>query len=149
MFEPNGTLHCIGPQSHPALLGALGCLPGGQYGVEPTVMNATLHEALQHWQWNGSWGWDQPLAALTATRLGQVETALSALLMNVSKNRYLPSGANHPTDGGGIQAYLPGNGGVLIAVGMMAGGWEGARPGEAPGFPGEWAVRAEGFIPYF
>ena len=31
-------------------------------------------------------------------------------------------------------------------VGLMAGGWDGAPAGEAPGFPrdGTWTVRAEG-----
>ena len=37
----------------------------------------------------------------------------------------------------------------LIAAGLMAGGWEGAPEREAPGFPPEWRVRAEGFTPYF
>lgn len=44
---------------------------------------------------------------------------------------------------------LPGNGGILIAVGLMAGGWENGPQTEAPGFPPEWQVQAEGFTPYF
>jgi hypothetical protein len=149
VFSHNGTKHCSGPNSHPALTGALGCLPGLNYAVDREVMNNTLHAALEYWNWDRSWGWDQPMVALTATRLGLVETALETLFMNVSKNRYVPTGYNHPTNGGEIAAYLPGNGGTLIATGLMAGGWEGAPKREAPGFPPEWQVRAEGFTPYF
>ena len=38
---------------------------------------------------------------------------------------------------------------ILIAVGLMAGGWENGPKVEAPGFPPAWKVRAEGFTPYF
>jgi hypothetical protein len=79
----------------------------------------------------------------------QPEVAIDTLLMNASTNDYLPTGYNHPTTGGQISAYLPGNGGTLIAVGLMAGGWEGCPARVAPGFPPEWKVRAEGFTPYF
>lgn len=49
----------------------------------------------------------------------------------------------------GAAVYLPGNGAVLIAVALMAGGWRGSR-GPAPGFPadGTWTVRAEGLRPW-
>ena len=47
------------------------------------------------------------------------------------------------------RSYLPGNGGTVLAVGLMAGGWAGAPDSEAPGFPSEWGVRAEGFTPFF
>jgi hypothetical protein len=45
--------------------------------------------------------------------------------------------------------YLPGNGALLSAVAMMAGGWDGAPVGNAPGFPhdGSWVVRSEGLHP--
>ena len=93
--------------------------------------------------------WDEPLAAMTATRLGNVSAALDLLLLNISRKFYLPSGINHPNATGELSAYFPGNGGVLLAVGMMAGGWEGAPDSVAPGFPPEWGVRVEGFTPYF
>ena len=62
---------------------------------------------------------------MTAVRLEQPEVAVDTLLMNVSTNVYLPTGYNHPRPDGLLAAYLPGNGGTLIAVGLMAGGWEG------------------------
>jgi hypothetical protein len=42
--------------------------------------------------------------------------------------------------------YLPGNGGLLTAVAMMAAGWDGGPDVPAPGFPrdGRWTVRSEG-----
>ena len=141
--------HCQGTRSHPALTGALGCLPLSAGGIDPDVMNNTLHETLQTWSWGQAWGWDQPMVAMTATRLLQPESALATLLMNASTNTYLPTGYNHPSQSGIISAYLPGNGGTLIAVALMAGGWDGAPAREAPGFPSEWGVQAEGFTPYF
>jgi len=141
--------HCSGHRSHPALNGAMGCLPGQLYGVDRNIMNATLHETLNVWSWNSCWGWDQPMVAMTATRLEQPEEAINTLLMNATTNVYLPTGYNHPDNEGLLAAYLPGNGGLLSAVALMAGGWVGAPTGEAPGFPPEWHVQAEGFTPYF
>ena len=50
---------------------------------------------------------------------------------------------------GGPCPYLPGNGGLLYAVAMMAAGWDGAPENPAPGFPnnGSWTVRWEGLKP--
>ena len=144
----NETTHCSGHNSHPALNGALGCLPGG-YGVDKEIMNNTLHTTLDVWSWDHCWGWDQPMVAMTAVRLEQPEVAVDTLLMNVRTNVYLATGYNHPAPNGQIAAYLPGNGGTLIAVGLMAGGWEGGPEGVAPGFPPEWKVQAEGFTQYF
>lgn len=48
-----------------------------------------------------------------------------------------------------LTIYLPGNGGLLAAVAMMAAGW-GSAPGvNAPGFPkdGNWIVKYEGLKP--
>jgi hypothetical protein len=45
------------------------------------------------------------------------------------------------------ETYFPSNGGLLLAVGMMAAGWEGELS-HLPGFPKEgWRVRAEGLRP--
>lgn len=49
------TQHCSGANSHPALNGAMGCLPGDQYGVDRTIMNNTLFETLRVWNWAGCW----------------------------------------------------------------------------------------------
>jgi hypothetical protein len=62
-----------------------------------------------------------------------------------------PAGAGAGPDGPGYQraaeTYFPSNGALLLAVALMAGGWDG-RAGGAPGFPKEgWKVRVEGIAP--
>jgi protein-glucosylgalactosylhydroxylysine glucosidase len=127
---------------HPSMLGALGVLSGN--GVDRETMRRTLIRVMKDWQWDRTWGWDFPLTAMTAARLGEQRVAVDALLMMAEKNRYLVNGHNWQRQN--LPCYLPGNGGLLYAVGLMAGGWDGAPRGRAPGFPsdGSWTVRSEG-----
>jgi hypothetical protein len=127
---------------HPSMLGALGVLPGD--GVDRETMRRTLTKVMKEWQWDRTWGWDYPMTAMTAARLGETQIAVDALLMPVAKNRYLPNGHNWQRDN--LPCYLPGNGGLLYAVALMAGGWQGSKKAPAPGFPadGSWSVRSEG-----
>jgi hypothetical protein len=126
---------------HPSMLGALGMLPGD--GVQRETMRRTLKRVMKDWQWDKTWGWDYPLTAMTAARLGETQIAMDALLLNTEKNRYLPNG--HNWQRANLPCYLPGNGGLLFAIAMMAGGWRGAPGKPAPGFPddGSWKVRTE------
>ena len=119
---------------HPSMLGAFGVLPGD--GVDKETMRRTLRETMNHWQWDKTWGWDYPLTAMTAARLGEPQIAVDALMMGTEKNRYLPNGHNWQRPN--LPCYLPGNGGLLYAIAMMAGGWK--------GFPsdGNWTVKSEG-----
>src|SRR2546425_788046 len=128
---------------HPSMLGALGMLAGE--GVNPETMRRTLRRVMNDWQWDKTWGWDYPLTAMTAARLGESKLALDALLMETEKNRYLPNGHNWQRPN--LPCYLPGNGGLLYAIAMMAGGWRGAPMKHAPGFPsdGSWNMRVEKF----
>jgi len=132
-------------RDHPSLLGALGLLPGGL--ADPAIMRRTLRRVVETWQWRETWGWDYPLAAMTAARVGEPSLAVDLLLMDTPKNRYLPNGHNYQRPG--LTIYLPGNGGLLAAVAMMAAGWDGAPHSNAPGFPadGRWVVRREGLHP--
>jgi hypothetical protein len=84
------------------------------------------------------------MLAMCAARLGRPDRAVDALLLDVPKNAYRTNGHNHQRPG--LTIYLPGNGGLLAAVAMMAAGWDGAPDGHAPGFPadGSWTVRWEG-----
>lgn len=129
---------------HPSFLMALGQLPGN--GVDRAVMQRTLDAVLTRWDWATKiWGWDYPMIAMTAARLGQPDKAVDVLLKSDGPNNgYSQSGHNQNT---GLPVYLPGNGALLAAVAMMAGGWDGAPAGNAPGFPndGRWQVHAEGF----
>jgi hypothetical protein len=126
---------------HPSMLGALGILPGEGVGRES--MRRTLDRVMKEWRWEQTWGWDYPMAAMTAARLGEPMMALDVLLMETEKNRYLPNGHNWQRPN--LPCYLPGNGGLLYAVAMMAAGWRGAPPTHAPGFPadGSWRVNRE------
>ncbi|TDD41488.1 hypothetical protein E1286_32620 [Nonomuraea terrae] len=124
---------------HPSMLYALGFVPPTRI-VDPGVMRATLRDVLGDWNWQSTWGWDYPAIAMTAARLGEPGLAVDALLMPVAKNTYLPNGHNRQSPG--LPVYLPGNGGLLAAVALMARGWDGGPP--APGFPDSWTVRHEG-----
>lgn len=128
---------------HPTMLGAYGMLPGE--GVNVTAMERTLESVLASWNWGHTWGWDYPMVAMSAARLNRPELAVDALLMDVQKNRYLNNGHNYQDER--LTLYLPGNGGLLTALAMMAAGWEGAPAGSAPGFPDDWTVRYENIHP--
>lgn len=127
---------------HPAVLGALGMYPESRL-VDKETMSRTLHALWDLWGWDTSWGWDYPMAAMCATRLGEPQKAVDALLMPETKNTYLPNGHNYQSSR--LRLYLPGNGGLLTAVAMMCAGWDGCDTPN-PGFPadGTWNVRWEG-----
>ncbi len=129
-------------RDHPTLLAGWGMLPGP--GVDSETMRRTLHAVMRDWDWQSTWGWDFPLVAMTAARLGEPELAIQALMMPAEKNRYLKNGHNYQR--ANLPVYLPGNGGLLAAVAMMAAGWEGGPSDHAPGFPknSQWNVRWEG-----
>lgn len=81
--------------------------------------------------------------AMTAARLEDPEAAVDALLLSAGKNTVLPpNGHNRQTDS--LPLYLPGNGGLLAAVALMAAGWDNGPDRHAPGFPADWAVAWEG-----
>jgi len=130
---------------HPTLLAPLGLLPGD--GVDREIMRRTLRKVMKTWNWDRTWGWDYPMTAMTAARVGEPELATEALLMETEKNRYLPNG--HNFQGKPLTIYLPGNGALLLATAMMAAGWDGAPNVNAPGFPrnGSWVVRWESLQP--
>jgi hypothetical protein len=127
---------------HPSMLAALGVLR--RDSADPRTMHNTLFRVINEWQWDKTWGWDYPMAAMTAARLGEKKTAVDLLMMDTEKNRYLPNGHNWQRRD--LPCYLPGNGGLLYAVALMAAGWYGAPHSRAPGFPddGSWTIRSEG-----
>lgn len=126
---------------HPSMLGALGILDGD--GADRETMRRTLKKVMKEWRWDETWGWDYPMTAMTAARLGETETAIDALLLKTAKNNYSANGHNYQRPN--LPCYLPGNGGLLYAVALMAAGWRGAPRTHAPGFPARsWTVRWEG-----
>lgn len=128
---------------HPALTGVYGMLPGD--GVDVPTMRRTLDKVSSVWNFDHTWGWDFPMLAMCAARLGEPQRAVDFLL--------------HPSGGfqfderglatGGPFPYFPSNGALLYGVAMMAAGWDGAPKVNAPGFPqdGSWTVRWEGLSP--
>lgn len=128
---------------HPMVLGAYGMLPSGHF-IDPDIMKNTFDFVWKNWNWEETWGWDFPMTAMAAARLGMPDKAVDALFMDIETNTYLPNGHNYQNQR--LRLYLPGNGGLLSAVAMMCAGWEGGPDKDAPGFPddGSWQVHWEG-----
>jgi hypothetical protein len=143
---------------HPEMLMPLGMLPGGP-DVDRATMTRTLDAVMKSWDWETKiWGWDYPMIAMTATRLGRPELAMEVLLRDGPNNRYAANG--HCPQGSDtaltknapprarkreIAVYLPANGAFLSAVALMVAGWDGSHDLH-PGIPkdGTWKVHSEG-----
>ena len=143
-------------KDHPAVVGALSFVPGP--GIDADTMRHTLDWVWKNWNWPDTWGWDYPMLAMCAARLGEPERAVDALLLDTPKNHYALNGQVYQRPG--LTIYLPANGGLLYATAMMAAGWDSPSPGSsgatsgspkrnAPGFPdnGQWNVRWENLSP--
>jgi hypothetical protein len=130
-------------RDHPSMLAALGVLPDVGL-VDRQMMHATLDGVVADWSWPDTWGWDYPMMAMTAARLGRPHDAIDYLLLDTPKNNYLANG--HCRQADRLPIYLPANGGLLAATALMAAGWDDASTNAAPGFPkdGTWTVRHEG-----
>jgi hypothetical protein len=124
---------------HPAISGTYGMLPGD--GVDKAVLKRTMDQMSKTWQFNRVWGWDFPMLAMCAAKLGDPELALNYLLTKSEGFQF----DEHGLATGGPFPYFPSNGGLLYTVAMMAKGWDGAPKRHAPGFPndGSWVVRYE------
>ena len=100
--------------------------------------NNTLRAVWSNWaQWGGAWGWDDSLIGSAMARLGWAPEAIAAGPLNDAKFPFFRNGHTLccPT-------YLPGNGGLLLTVAMLAAGSDSSPPMY---FPASWDVRAEGF----
>jgi hypothetical protein len=125
---------------HPSMLAMYGVLNSEK--VDPAVMSATLDRVLAAWDMRTFYGWDFSMMAMTACRLGRLDDAVDILLMDSPKNTWLPNGHNRQTGDAALPLYLPGNGGLLLASAMMAGGKA------DPLFPEGFTVKAEGLHAY-
>jgi len=130
---------------HMSVLGAFGVLPDVGL-MDRSVMDDTFEWVWKNWNWGHTWGWDFPMTAMNAVRLGRPEEAVQALLKEQHTNTYLVNGHNYQNKL--LRLYLPGNGATLLAVGLMCAGWDGCEV-RNPGFPddGKWNVRWEGLSP--
>jgi len=150
LFTESGTDSFTNPEyktDHPSVFGALGMMPK-TFLVDTAIMKNTFDWIWDNWSWKDTWGWDFPVTAMTATRLGLPDKAIDALLMPVQTNTYLNNGHNYQDQR--LTIYLPGNGGLLAAIAMMCAGFEGSS-GINPGIPkdGKWKVRWEGLKKMF
>lgn len=127
-------------EDHPSMLMAFGWLPDTEL-IDPDVMAATLDAVWQRWNLQSSWGWDYPVLAMTAARLGDVGRALDGLLLPSPKNEFLPNGHN-PQMPGFLSLYLPSNGGLLAAVAHIV-----AAIDRGAEVPQGWRITADGFAP--
>ena len=125
---------------HPSLIGTYGMLPGD--GVDPEFAKRTLLKVAQTWKWNQTWGWDFPMMAMSAAKVGERQLAVDMLLYPTYGFQFNNCGLAT----GGPFPYFPSNGGLLYAVALMAAGWDGAPNIPNPGFPqdGSWVVKWEG-----
>ncbi len=147
------TPNCYDPKTskvlidHPAVLAGLSTIPPS-HRMDTAIMHRTFDTITKIWEWEHTWGWDFPLIAMTAARLNQPAKAIDGLFKNVQTNTYLVNGHNYQDDR--LTIYLPGNGGILSAVAMMAAGWD-ASTTPTPGFPkdGTWKVKWEGLSKMF
>jgi hypothetical protein len=155
-------------RDHPSFLMAYGFIAGDR--IDRAKMLGTLRATEDNWDLRQTWGWDFPIVAMTAARLGDPESAVDWLFKDIRNNKWGVGGmtprvhldahaqAFIPTAGKGVgpdgpgynraaETYFPSNGSLLLAVGMMAAGWDGSS-GPAPGFPKKtWKVRVEGIKP--
>jgi hypothetical protein len=145
LFTESATDSYTNPEfktDHPSIFGALGMAPETPM-VDKAIMQNTFNWIWDNWSWDKTWGWDFPMTAMTATRLGNPDKAIDALLMHITTNRYLNNGHNYQD--GRLTIYLPGNGGLLTAIAMMCAGYDGSTIVN-PGIPknGKWKVKWEG-----
>lgn len=131
-------------RDHPSMLGALGVVPDVG-ALDHGAMLRTLERACEQWDWRSAWGWDFPMIAMCATRLGRSDIALDALLRGEAKNTYLANGHNQQVPHR-MPLYLPGNGGLLMAAALLFGGWvDGEESPQRVELPAGWVAAVEGF----
>lgn len=128
---------------HPSLIGALGFVPPTDL-VDAATMARTLDWVLETWEWPSTWGWDFPLLAMCATRLGRYGLAFDSLLSPRPRNRSLANGHNFQVPNR-LPLYLPGNGGLLAAIAVLLTDDDGRPRGD---LPEAWrGVMVEDFAP--
>jgi beta-xylosidase len=152
--HPDTWTNVASRHDHPEMLMALGFFTPGA-DVDRATMDRTLTAVLKEWDWETKiFGWDYPMVAMAAARLGRPDEAVEILLRDGPNNRYFPNGhcpvGSDRAQGSQLEGrreiavYLPANGAFLSAAALMIAGWEGATE-EQPGIPkdGTWKVRAE------
>jgi hypothetical protein len=143
-------------RDHPSFVAALGYLPGA--GADRETMRRTLDAVVSDWDLRQTWGWDWPMLAMTAWRLGERDRAMDFLLTDAKNFQFGIAGMTprlHVADDAAPHAagaedvpgyrrvaetYFPSNGSFLLAIALMANHPIGAADRS-------WVMRAEGFKP--
>jgi hypothetical protein len=128
---------------HPSMLAMYGVLNSDK--TDNNIMSATLDKVLSVWDKKTFYGWDFPMMAMTACRLGRINDAVDLLLTESPKNTWLENGHNKMTGDNALPLYLPGNGGLLLAAAMIAAGYGDKKD---PSFPEGFTVNTECLLPY-
>lgn len=124
-------------RDHPTMLAPYGVLHDAT--VDSKVMQKTLESVLASWDWEAQiWGWDYPMIAMTAIRLGDLNLAVDVLLKDAPHNHYSING-HCPQPGANLAVYLPANSALLSAVAMLLAHWP--ETADKPG----WQLRSAGF----
>ena len=142
MYDEKGAL----PLS---MLMAFGFMPRTPM-VDPEIIRTTFAEVNRRHGVDIWVSWAMGEGALTAARLGDGEMAVNIVTHTTKTWRFMNNGhVRRPKEPDNCPAYLPVNGALLTAVGLMAAGWDGAPAVNAPGFPqnGRWHVQWEGLNP--
>ena len=145
---------------HPAMAGIYGLLPPlhltslhvnytttitkDMLQDEPTLRR-TAAKIKELWDLDQSYGWDFAMLAMNSLRFGDPDEAVAYLLHPT----FQFDDAGYPVGGSRVPTpYFPNAASLLLAVAMMAGGWDGVE-GKGPHFPVSWAdaVEVEGFLP--
>jgi hypothetical protein len=125
---------------NPAVAGIFGMLPSDDR-LNMTLFRNTVANVYRTWNASASAGWELPLLAMTAARMGDADRAVGLLLSGGfrSDDSGLPVG-----DSRAPSPRLSSSGGLLMVVAMLASGWS-----EIPGkhWPRGWSCAAEGFGP--
>ena len=125
---------------HPALVGLNGWLPPTP-GLDTSIAKSTMEKVWRNWNISNLWGWDFGMLAMSAARSSEPDKAIDWLL----HERFVFDDVGMPEGGTRVPTpYFPGSGSLLLAVAMMAEGWDGSKI-PAPGFPTQgWFVQSEG-----
>lgn len=123
---------------HPAMTGIYGILPPTP-DLNLSILHTTADKIEQLWDFENLFGWDFPMLAMNAVRLGRKSKAVEYLL----DGNFAFDDVGMPVGGPRVPTpYFPGSASLLWAVAMFAGGWEGV---EGAQFPEGWVVVVEGF----
>lgn len=118
--------HAVDPKcmnrDHPSLLMAYGLIPGK---ADPETMRRTLRAVETDWDLRQTWGWDYPMVAMTAARLGEPDKAVDWLFYDAKNNKFGVSGMTprvHQDEH--AQAFVPTtvvSGGQIVPAGEAVG----------------------------